>query len=216
MFAFAEYEANREQGFLYTARADGMRGGFATDRFVLMIDKVNGCEGRSRSRQMSGVRLDYRFAGAARSVMPELLDELPSTRHRLLETEAGIVTESVPLHQRVIYRNLWPQIDVVYYGSEGGLKYDVMVHPGGNLGDIQFDISGIEMLSVDRGGSLILATSMGSLIEEPPVCHQLFGGLEVPVQCRFRQLGPNRYGFEAVGDYDHNETLVIDPMLKLI
>lgn len=214
VFSIADNEADREQGFLYTAQVDGMRGGFAADRFVLMINKAGTCEkSNGAPHKKSGVRLDYRFAGDARSVMPELFDELPSKRQRLTETEAGIVTELVPLHQRVIYRNLWPQIDVVYYGSDGGLKYDLIVHPGGSVTDIQFEVSGIEMLTVDNGGSLILATAMGSLMEEPPVCHQLFGGLEVPIKCRFTQLGPTRYGFEVVDNYDRNEALVIDPLL---
>lgn len=53
VFSIAEYEADREQGFLYTAWADGMRGGFAADRFVLMIYSVEACEGQGGAKSTS-------------------------------------------------------------------------------------------------------------------------------------------------------------------
>lgn len=45
-------------------------------------------------------------------------------------------------YQRIVYSNVYPHIDVVFYSSENNLKYDFIVHPGGNPADIQLEYKG--------------------------------------------------------------------------
>lgn len=111
-------------------------------------------------------------------------------------------------YHEVVYHDLYPNIDLRYYiGSYGLVRFDFIVHPGGNPDLIQWEIEGVK----DQGllsGNLTLITSLGSAEYTAP---QSFQNGEV-VESSFRELANGVYGFE-LGDYNPKEKLVIDPTL---
>lgn len=109
--------------------------------------------------------------------------------------------------QEVLYKNIWEGIDFKIYNRAGDLKYDFIVHPGANPNDIQFEIEGLDKLSL-KGGQLFMETSLGTLIDDEPVTYQRGIGV---VESRYILEG-NKVRF-WIGDYDETETLTIDPTL---
>lgn len=110
-------------------------------------------------------------------------------------------------YREVVYHDLYPQIDLRYYLSSAGvLAYDFIVHPGGKVDDIQWQIEGVAeqgLLSED----LVLLTSVGSAVYSAPLSFQ-----EEEVPSSFRQIEPGIYGFE-VPKYNRRKKLIIDPTL---
>jgi hypothetical protein len=49
--------------------------------------------------------------------------------------------------KRVRYNEILPGIDIEYYGRDGRLEYDFVVHPGGDPGSIEFSIEGARKAS---------------------------------------------------------------------
>ncbi|MDO9039595.1 MAG: hypothetical protein Q7U59_14740, partial [Lutibacter sp.] len=43
---------------------------------------------------------------------------------------------NVPEFKKIVYSNLYNNIDLVYYYTDAGLKYDFIVKPGGDPTDI--------------------------------------------------------------------------------
>jgi len=72
----------------------------------------------------------------------------------------------------VMYREIYPGIDLRYYFSKGNLKYDYIVHPGGNYRKIQIRIKGVTGLSSRPDGSVSLNTPFGEIIEGAPEVYQ--------------------------------------------
>lgn len=108
------------------------------------------------------------------------------------------------------YDELYDGIALRYYERDGGLKYDVVVDPGGNPDQLRFAYSGAEPL-LEGDGTLRLSTALGEIVEGRPYSYQVIGGKRRQVPTRFVR-DERGIGF-SVGHYDRRYPLVIDPAL---
>jgi hypothetical protein len=118
----------------------------------------------------------------------------------------------VERYDRVRYREVYPGIDMVYYGKQQQLEYDFVVAPGRSPARINVQFSGVDGLRLDPDGNLILETASGTLTQQKPVLYQHVDGRRQPIRGGYKLLGGNRVGFE-VAAYDGAKPLVIDPVL---
>ena len=117
----------------------------------------------------------------------------------------------VPNFERVSLHNVYPGIDLTYYGREGDLEYDFVVAPGSSPGRIRMAFTGARRLRLDNG-DLLLRMGEGELRLHSPFVYQLRNGKKVPVLGRFALVRRNEVSFQ-IGDYDPRSSLVIDPGL---
>ena len=162
--------------------------------------------------QKQGDAVDLTFAGASRSAMLEARQESPGKVNYLVGTDPAGWRTDLPTYQELVYRDLWPGIDLAFEGKGGSLTYELMVQPGARIADIGFLYAGARGISVDRDGNLLIRTSLGTLTDQRPDTYQQIAGRKVSVPSRFVVDGGSRYGFK-VGDYDASQPLVIDPGL---
>ena len=126
----------------------------------------------------------------------------------------------IPQFARVQYRAVYPGVDLVYYGNQRQLEYDFRVAPAADPDQIALSFKGATARIDDTGtsgkaGDLILSTDGGEVRFHAPHVYQpsSSGKDEKLIPGAFRQLADNKIGF-AVGAYDHNRELVIDPVLS--
>ncbi|WP_126970329.1 DUF7948 domain-containing protein [Gynurincola endophyticus] len=112
----------------------------------------------------------------------------------------------------VTYRNVYPNIDIRFISAAGGLKYDIIVRPGGNPKNVILDYEGAQKLQIVKN-QLIITTSVGKMIEDIPesYTYQDQKGRE-KVTTKFELLSPQSVGFK-VNTPGADQTLVIDPSL---
>ena len=115
-------------------------------------------------------------------------------------------------YKKVRYAEIYPGVDLVYYGNQRKLEYDFVVQPGADPKTIALQFSGAEKLSLDEGGNLILETVAGRVTQQAPVVYQERDGQKVPVAGQYELGAGHRVGFE-VAAYDTTRPLVIDPVL---
>ncbi|OUR94317.1 hypothetical protein A9Q87_01330 [Flavobacteriales bacterium 34_180_T64] len=116
-----------------------------------------------------------------------------------------VQVEKVYGYEEVIYENIYPNIDMVLYTKDGGMKYDFIVHPGGDPNVIQFKIDGDSKVEIDTRGDLIIHSHLGKINEGAPLVLQ--NSKEITSAY---QLDDNTLSFK-LEDYNPNETLIIDP-----
>jgi gliding motility-associated-like protein len=119
--------------------------------------------------------------------------------------------EQVHLQQELLIRDIYPGIDWrIYLTKEkgGNLKYDFIVHPGGDPSRIRIRYSSNAKLA-SSGNTVKAVTRMGELTEDVPYSYSRESGKEVQVRYRLQQ---NTIRFD-VSDHKPEETLVIDPSL---
>ena len=126
------------------------------------------------------------------------------------------VTDLSTYHE-VVYRELWPGIDLLFTEKNGRLKSEFIVKPGANIEHIRLQYRGAERLSLDEAGNLEIHTRYGILLEERPVSMQEIEGKLVTVPSSFLlqkdQDGEWEYRFQVGHDYNPNYPLIIDPTL---
>ena len=120
---------------------------------------------------------------------------------------------NLPTYGELLYRDLWPGIDLLFRSENGQLQYEFLLRPGARVQDIQLAYRGATRLSLDRDGNLMVHTSLGSITDTRPVSYQLVDGKRVQVSSRFAlQRRGTTYAF-AVGAYDRRLPLIVDPGL---
>jgi fibronectin type 3 domain-containing protein len=107
----------------------------------------------------------------------------------------------------LVYRDVWPGIDVHYRFSGAGFKYDVIVGAEADPSDIRFDVAGHAGIDADDDRLSILLPGGRALQDVDLVAW--YGDGEA-VDASFLQVD-NGYGFSV--DKEPGRTLVIDPLV---
>jgi hypothetical protein len=116
----------------------------------------------------------------------------------------------VPTYSRVLYRQVYPGIDVVYYGGQDHLEYDFTVAPGADPSAIRLRFQGADRVSITPEGDLLVEAAGRRIVQKLPLLYQGAARREVPG--RYVMLADDLIGF-SVGRYDSSKPLVIDPYL---
>jgi hypothetical protein len=156
--------------------------------------------------------LQFRLVGAAQNPAVIGEDPQPGRVNYFIGNDPTKWQRSVPTYARVRYQNVYPGIDLVYYGSHRQLEYDFALSPGADPNRIQFAITGANQIELDAEGNLVLQTGSGELHFQCPVVYQESQGLRVPVSGTYVVNDPTHVSFH-VAQYDTSKPLVIDPVL---
>ncbi|BAV08571.1 gliding motility-associated C-terminal domain-containing protein [Filimonas lacunae] len=114
------------------------------------------------------------------------------------------------VYQAVLYKNVYPNIDVRYYTDNGNLKYDIIVNPGGNADDIALQFTGVDKLDIQKG-NLRIRTSVGDVNEQKPYSYEIATTGRNEVAASYTVKG-NIVRF-SLGEHSASSMLVIDPTL---
>jgi gliding motility-associated-like protein len=152
------------------------------------------------------------FVGGNESspVMPE--KQVETNTSYFIGNDPSKWAANVPVYGAVVYKNVYPNIDVRYYSDYQRLKYDIIVHPGGDVSQILMKYEGADKLSI-KNNELIIKTSVGDVKELYPYSYTFdmtVGKKEVT--CSYQLADNNTVKFK-VGNYSKTSTLVIDPTL---
>src|SRR5437016_1223108 len=100
------------------------------------------------------------------------LEELPGKISYFIGNDPKKWRTNVPTYARVEYKNIYPGVNLVYYGNQRQLEYDLVVTPGADPGVIQLGFTGDQGLELDDEGNLVLHTAGGGVVEQAPVVYQ--------------------------------------------
>lgn len=120
---------------------------------------------------------------------------------------------STEAYSSILHRDVYPGIDLLYYGNQRHLEYDFHVKPGARPSAIHFDFEGARRLFVDSNGELVIDTADGQLRQHAPLVYQEVHGTRRPVEGSFVVSRSHDVTFR-IGPYDHSKDLVIDPVLQ--
>src|SRR5712664_2720131 len=156
-----------------------------------------------------------RLIGANSAARIEGLDALPGRSHSFIGRDPGRWRTDVPTYTRVAYRDIYPGIDLVYYGTqERQLEYDFVVGPGADPRAIRLAFDGVDRLELNGTGDLVLHVGDTSLRFGKPLVYQGSEGARRKVAGRWAFENRTTVGFH-VGSYDARRPLVIDPTIAL-
>jgi len=165
---------------------------------------------------MASLRL--RLRGANPDAAVEGTGKLPGRTNYLVGNDPQRWRAGIPSYARVAYRDVYPGVDLVYYGNQGQLEYDFVVAPGADAGRIALDL-GTAPRRLAANGDLAVGIDGREVRFHKPEVYQASAspdtglqGQRRAVEGHYRLRGGHDVSFE-IGPYDHTQPLVIDPVL---
>jgi Beta-propeller repeat/Abnormal spindle-like microcephaly-assoc'd, ASPM-SPD-2-Hydin len=208
------------QGYTALLTAGGMtlsfRGSAATVAASTPQNATSqGSTNENSASQSSSAAATVQFAlvGASRNLAVTGENPQPGKVNYFLGNAPTQWLTNVPIYGRVRYANVYPGIDLVYYGSNQQLEYDFEVRPGADPRKIQFAIQGASQIELDEEGNLVLSLGNGEIHFQSPIVYQQSGGQRTPVNGSYVVTDPTHIAFQ-LGSYDSTKPLVIDPVLS--
>ena len=146
--------------------------------------------------------------------------ELKGKVNYFIGNDPNLWRTDIPTFKEVVYPEVYTGIDLVYSGDQRRLKYTFYLQPHSDPDQILMIYDGIESLWVDDAtGELVIQTPWGKMRDAAPVAYQEIEGVRKEVDISFRLPVPARQtglmgekivAF-ALGDYDPNFMLTLDP-----
>ena len=164
-------------------------------------------------RNQSVVRMDLIGANSSVPMQPE--GKLPGTVNYLMGSTRTTWPTGLPTYAKVRSTNVYPGIDLIYYGTQGSLEYDFVLAPQADASKIRLKFAGATPV-VDSSGDLVLSLGTQGGADKirfhKPEIYQLIAGARQPVNGRFTVSRKHEIAF-VIAPYDHARELVIDPVL---
>jgi hypothetical protein len=214
-----QFEANRGQthkDVRFLSRGPGYNLYLTAGEAVLVLSGPNVDANRdtrsTQARPDKSVALRMNLVGAARAPAVTGLDELPGKTNYFVGKDRSKWRTNVPTYAKVRYENIYPGIDLVYYGNQRQLEYDFVLAPGADPKKIVLGFKGAKKLQIDAQGELVLHAPGGDIRQHKPVVYQDIDGVRHEIAGSYVRKGANRVGFKLAA-YDASRPLVIDPVV---
>lgn len=156
------------------------------------------------------LRLKFRNTLPVQTIEPA--DKLPGISNYFYGKDPSKWRTDVPHFAKVLFREVYAGVDVVFYSGEKRLEYDFILKPGADPSAIEFAWEGAAGTKLDQNGDLILQTSAGEIRQRRPVVYQETNGKRAAIQASYRINGEGHIGFELAA-YQRDLPLVIDPQI---
>ena len=164
--------------------------------------------------------VSIQYINAEKNPVVEGLDPQPGVANFMVGSDKKAWVSEAPTYGGILYRGLYPGIDLKYEGTEGNLKSTFTVAAGIDPALIQWQYKDSKTVSLDVDGNLLVvlpAKKSGqadtTLIEHKPIAWQEQNGqrVDVPIQFAVSQKGGIRFVFPQ--GYNTSLPLTIDPVL---
>ena len=183
-------------------------------RFIVETPQLRaGFRADSAVFQAGGGYLSVRFAGADPGVTIEGSETLPGKVNFIIGSDPRGWKANLPTYRSILYRGLYPGVDMIYGGAGRGIKSTFTVAPGADPSQIRLEYSAADHVAIDGHGDLLIEAAGMQLREEAPEIYQESGGGRVHIYGRYRMTGPRTIGFE-IDAFDASQPLVIDPVIS--
>ena len=179
----------------------------------------------SEPRTRRGCAVWIRFEGVDSPPTVEARSELATRYNYFLGDDPGAWRTNVPAYSEVVYRDLWPGIDLVYRHEGGKITYEIVVAAGADPKSARFVWEGAESGTVGEDGSWSVATPVGSIVDLRPVGGSACGSLvwhDAAVgsgETSHGSSAPDRDGssllwgtFLGGSSYDRGDAITVDPL----
>jgi len=179
-----------------TDRSRGMR---LPDR------KTNQYETMTIKASFAGANLDPRVIGA---------EMIECKCNYFIGNDPDQWLTDVPNYRALVYEGIYDGIDLKYYGNGTQMEYDFVISPRGDPSQIIIEYEGVEALSVNDAGELVVETEWCEVIEHRPVVYQVDNGIRVSLVGEYLLKGNNSFGFALPNGYNADLALIIDPVIE--
>ena len=234
--SFVPNRGQAPTGVLWQAEAQGFEAFFRKDGFVLRVSVVEPA-GKAASQQLTapvppkpaptsvrvieqGVTLVGIDKGSTTEGSTnegstlEALDPQPGKISFFRGNDPARWVRGLPTYARLRYKNVYPGIDLLFYGNHGTLEYDFVVSPGADPSAIRLRLDRGTPSQITARGELRVGEGSEAVLHRPLLYQNLDNGKRM-IEGTFVRRDQTTVAFRF-SNYDSNKTLIIDPALSLL
>lgn len=157
-----------------------------------------------RNITFEAYRLDVVLEGANKKAMPVAEEKADYFERYYTPGMDGVQALA---YRKVTYRNIYNNIDWVFYAQDGRLKYDFIVHEGGRVEDIRIRYEGATGIMLEDG-DVRVTTPQGEIVEKAPYTYHAYTKQVLPSSFRIEGNTLTFAVAQSAGP------IVIDPTLE--
>ncbi len=161
---------------------------------------------------LNNEQLRILFVGADAKAESSGLDPLPGKVNYFVGRDPKAWRHDIPTYGRVQYKAVYPGVDLLWYGKQGRLEYDLDLQPGADPNKIAMRFEGARKLALEANGDLRVDMASGSLSLKLPGVYQDSDKGRTRITTSYDLRAANEVGFHLAA-YDKSRPLVIDPTL---
>ena len=204
---------------------------FAADGIYIALHKLQGkvvpklhtnkffFQENKASLQTSFIKLTMPGMNDQVDIIPE--DQVDMKVNYLKGSSKESWKTDIPAFSAIRYNNVYPGIDIRFYGNNRQLEYDVIVKPGADPSVVQFQYQGIENLEVCSDGRLkITLAENQSIYQKKLFIYQTINGEKIQIEGHFNQISAsdlpekNQYTYSFhIDSFNPEYALTIDPVM---
>ncbi|HWO39433.1 MAG TPA: SBBP repeat-containing protein, partial [Candidatus Acidoferrum sp.] len=143
------------------------------------------------------------------------LDPLPTRVNYFIGNEPKKWHTDISTYSHVKYQDVYPGVDLLFYGNQRRLEYDFAVAPGADAKAIALNVQGASKLRIDQHGNLLMKVPGGEVEWQKPDVYQDVKGERHQIAGSYAITNGNEIRF-SLPNYDHSLPLTIDPALNYV
>lgn len=206
--SYINYRVQLDGGLLFMER-DGLTYNFYDKKKYRSFHMGGLARTDDKTLKAHAIRVD--FVGCNRFAAKESYEQGADHENFYLGDDKKKWRGNVKNYHRVVYRQLYKNIDYEAITTTQGLKYNFYLKPGADHSQIKLKYTGVDKMKLVND-QIIIPTSLDSIIEKKPYAYQKINGRIVEVPCKYK-LKNNTVSFEFPKGYNAAYELVIDPIL---
>src|SRR5208282_695785 len=143
------------------------------------------------------------------------VDRMPTRVNYFIGNDPKKWRADIPVYSQVKYQEIYPGVDLLFYGNQRRLEYDFLVAPGADVKAIALDIQGANKLGIDPHGNLLMKVAGGEVELQKPVISQEVNGERREIAGNYAIANHHEVRF-SISNYDRTLPLTIDPVLNYV
>ena len=181
--------------------------------------KKNERRGEKEEEEFSKMRIRFHYLGMKwedASSTSEITTEGKETFYYSYPAKDGHSSITANCYKKIIYKNLYVGIDAEYILPEkGGVKYNLVIHPGADLSKVQIRYIGAKKLTTDKLGNITVHSKFGAdFMEHAPVSYYENGE---PIASAFELKGNAiLFSLSNQSTSANPGSIIVDPWISVV
>src|SRR5260370_28592008 len=158
--------------------------------------------------------VQLQFVGANTLATGQGLEKTAFSSAHFSASDKEGLQRNLPNYSKVLYRQVWPGIDLLYYGNRNKLEYDLVVAAGANPDAIRIKLLAQNHFSLTPAGDLLVQTPNGAVTQHKPLVYQMVDNRRKEVAATYPIAGADKIRIR-LAKYDSTKDLYIAQMINL-
>jgi len=138
--------------------------------------------------------------------------QLAGNAHYFIGNDPSKWQTGIPTFGKVRYRQLYRGVDLIFYGREGEVEFDLELQPGAAVDGTRLSFEGVDSLQVADQGDLVLRIHDREIRQRRPRAYPKDADTSSEIRAWYELNGSKEVAIR-LGPHDSSRGVVIDPVL---